>query len=700
MSVSVGELIGGRYRLERRLREAPPASLWVASDQLAGGAGVALWQLPGGQPAEPMRALWNRWQQVLHPQIPRLGAPIEADDQLWLVREWQSGRSFQQLLQLRQERGLVYGPGEALLLLRQLLPVLAVLHGQQLAHGDLRPAQLLRRDGDGLPVLLDWCQLTTSRAPDAAPPEPSQDLRDLALLALTLMSGASADQLHDGGNAAWRWPAVLAGEPALQAALARLLGGESPERIVSAREALELFEALPMPESTGPVPRPQPSLLAPEPPPEPSPQPPPEPAVAGVTAAQPRSQAPRSQDAAIALPPLKAAPSSPPASRRNRGVTREEVAEGGIWPVLIALVLSAVVGTALGWWWLSRSRGVGPTVPDAALQLPGTLPQAEVDQRQQLLNRLRAMQVDRAWFLKLVDASLLARFPERGGRLPGDSPDDEPLRRVWNELAEEWLARVEQLPLDLRQRLGRFSMGDWERRQRDLVGQGLSSAVLRQLVSGSAQTLLPGQSDSGADLPPEPFRQLWFAAAEQTLANVRIEPITAQGRETRVVTAEVDANGARLFPIRLPEGHRLVLGVNGSPLMQMSVFGADGELLESRGPLRVVSLGPQRRSPVQLLVSNEGVAPALITLSLRADPPSAAPEEPESQQQPESPAPSQESGAAEERPAAPEAPAPRPAPRPAPPAPRPAAPVERPTQPEPPPPPPQPQPEPPPPVVN
>jgi serine/threonine-protein kinase len=88
-----------------------------------------------------------------------------------------------------------------------------------------------------------------------------------------------------------------------------------------------------------------------------------------------------------------------------------------------------------------------------------------------------------------------------------------------------------------------------------------------------------------------------------------------------VISAQVEAGGARLFPVRLPPGYRLVLGVNGSPLMQMSVFGADGELLEAKGPLRVVSLGVQKNSPVQLLVTNEGVAPALITLSLRADPP-------------------------------------------------------------------------------
>ena len=303
---------------------------------------------------------------------------------------------------------------------------------------------------------------------------------------------------------------------------------------------------------------------------------------------------------------------------RTRADEREEVAEGGVWPVVIALVISAVLGTALGWLWLSRGKFVLPK-PQTSLELPSSLPPAEVDQRQQLLNRLRALQVDRAWFLKLVDAGLLAQFPERGGRLPSDSLDDAPLRKIWNDLAEEWLARVEQLPLDIRRRLGSFSEGDWQRRQSALVSQGLSPSVLRQLVSGSAQNLLPGRP--GSDIPPEPFRQLWFAAAEQSLANVQIEAIQAQPLETRVLSAQVDAGGARLFPVRLPAGYRLVLGVNGSPLMQMSVFSADGSLLEAKGPLRVVSLGAQPRSPVQLLVTNEGVAPGLITLSLRADPP-------------------------------------------------------------------------------
>jgi len=611
----IGQVIGERYRLEQCLSEGPQGKLWRASDQLASNAPVALRQLGPDQDQATARQLWSRLQGVLHPQVPRLGGAITAGDQLWLVREWQAGRTYQQLLEARAERQLVFGAGEVLLLLRQLLPVVAVLHSQELVHGDLCPANVLRRESDGLPVLLDYglvcgkaCVTPGYGPPElasAAAPERWMDLHALGAFALVLLSGDQPAQLLDPVSLDWRWPAALGEHPELQAQLERLLQRDPASRFASAAQALAAFQTLAMPESTGPVPRADRTVAL----------------VPPAPAAAPQQPAPEPQLPPVTPPPADPAPAPlapPPPPLRTRADEREEVAEGGVWPVVIALVISAVLGTALGWLWLSRGK-FGLPKPQTSLELPSSLPPAEVDQRQQLLNRLRALQVDRAWFLKLVDAGLLAQFPERGGRLPSDSLDDAPLRKIWNDLAEEWLARVEQLPLDIRRRLGSFSEGDWQRRQSALVSQGLSPSVLRQLVSGSAQNLLPGRP--GSDIPPEPFRQLWFAAAEQSLANVQIEAIQAQPLETRVLSAQVDAGGARLFPVRLPAGYRLVLGVNGSPLMQMSVFSADGSLLEAKGPLRVVSLGAQPRSPVQLLVTNEGVAPGLITLSLRADPP-------------------------------------------------------------------------------
>ena len=603
----VGQVIGDRYRLEAELSRSSQGVLWRASDQLAGDAPVVLRQLAAEQPQRQaqLRELWPRLQGVLHPQVPRFGGLIEAENSLWLAREWQDGRTYAELLQVRRERQLVFGAGEVLLLLRQLLPVLAVLHSQELLHGDLTPSNLLRRDRDGLPVLLDFGLVRGQGVPaDGVTPgygapelgrgdgaEPWMDLYGLGVVALVLLSGEEPAQLLDPTTLQWRWPAALEGEPQLQALLERMLAAEPGRRFPSAAAALQAAQELPMPDSTGPVPRADRTV------------------VLVPLAAPPEPE----------LPPLPVAAAAPAAvlPLRSRQEVKEEAAEGRLWPVVLALVISAVVGTALGWLVLSRGKPSG-TDAGPALQLPSSLPPAEIDQRQQLLNRLRALQIDRGWFLKLVDASLLAQYPERGGRLPSDSLDDAPLRKVWNELAEEWLSRVEQLPLEIRTRLGGFSGADWRKRQAALVAQGLSAEVVQQLVSGSAQNLLPGRS--AADIPPEPFRQLWYAAAEQGLANVRIEAIQARLGQTQVVSASVDAGGARLFPIRLPDGSRLVLGVNGSPLMQMTVFGADGGVLEARGPLRVVSLGQVNRSPVQLLITNDGVAPALLTLSLRADP--------------------------------------------------------------------------------
>ena len=646
-----GDRIGERYRLEAELARGSQGRLWRASDQLAGEAPVVLRQLSADQEAlqAHFRSLWPRLQGVLHPQVPRFGELIEQGGELWLVREWQEGRTFAQLQEARHERQLVFGAGEVLLLLRQLLPVLTALHSQQLLHGDLAPANLLRRERDGLPVLLDFGLVRGTALPHDAqgpigttpgygppelsrgePAEPWMDLYSLGVVSLVLLSGDGPAQLLDPVTLAWRWPACLDAEPDLRAALGRLLSPDPSQRFRSAAAALEVLQQIPMPDSTGPVPRADRTLVLV--PPQPSVDPAgsdgvpaalraraaatspapgvtaPDPAAAPAIPAQPGPQLPQTA-------PTAAAPAA--ALQRNRQMQREEEAEGRLWPVVLALVVSAVVGTGLGWLLLSRGKVTGPSA-GTALQLPSSLPPAEVDQRQQLLNRLRALQIDRGWFLKLVDASLLAQYPERGGRLPSDSLDDAPLRKVWNELAEEWLSRVEQLPLELRTRLGSFSGGDWQRRQAALTSQGLSESVVEQLVSGSAQNLLPGRS--AADIPPEPFRQLWFAAAEKALANVRIEPIVARLGQTSVVSASVEASGARLFPIRLPGPSRLVLGVNGSPLMQMTVFGADGRVLEARGPLRVVSLKGVSRSPVQLLVTNEGVAPALITLSLRPDP--------------------------------------------------------------------------------
>jgi len=67
--------------------------------------------------------------------------------------------------------------------------------------------------------------------------------------------------------------------------------------------------------------------------------------------------------------------------------------------------------------------------------------------------------------------------------------------------------------------------------------------VVEQLVSASAQGVLPGRA--AVDIPPEPFRQLWFAAAEKALAAL---PKDAEAAK-KAWTAAKAAADARARPL-------------------------------------------------------------------------------------------------------------------------------------------------------
>ena len=90
---------------------------------------------------------------------------------------------------------------------------------------------------------------------------------------------------------------------------------------------------------------------------------------------------------------------------------RERAAEGRVWPVVAALVISALLGTLIGWLFLSRGQESeqSPVAQSERVELErdASSPLAVSKGRQQLLNRLRALQIDRTWFLKLVDSSCL-----------------------------------------------------------------------------------------------------------------------------------------------------------------------------------------------------------------------------------------------------------------------------------------------------
>ncbi len=534
-----GTVLVERYRLEEHLSGPDPlrGSLWRAVDVMAGDLPVAMRQLQLPAAKARFKGIWPQLQSLLHPQLPRCRELLEVDGDLWLLRDWQDGVSYDVLL--RQRR---FGAAEVLTLLRQILPALKFLHDSGLVHGDVNPCHLLLRRSDGLPVLLDGGRLqpqgTTEQGAGWG------DLHDLGCTALMLLSGSAS---HDGG-----WPEGLELDSGFRPVLERLLSDQPEHSFGQASEVLQALESI--------------VLLASEPDPE-----------------------------------LTVAP------RARRARDREQGAEGRLWPVVGALALSALVGSAIGWYVLKRNSQADLVLDRVGRQQAVSVPSAELDKRQQLFSRLRAFQVDRGWFHQLVDASQRSL----------ESREDGSIRGGWTDLAEEWVPRIEQLPPRIRGRLGRLSDGDWEQPRQALMQQGIHPNVVELLVSASSELLLPEFMQGRK--PAEPFRQLWIAAAMQSLDDVEIVRLKARPQESTNTSLRIPAGGVSLVLVEAPTGDAVALGIKGTPLMQMMVFGVRGQVEEQRGPLRVTRIGPEAGSPLQVLVTNEGVSTGLFTLSCRVD---------------------------------------------------------------------------------
>ena len=174
------------------------------------------------------------------------------------------------------------------------------------------------------------------------------------------------------------------------------------------------------------------------------------------------------------------------------------------------------------------------------------------------------------------------------------------------------------LPPAIRAQLGRLRAGDWQQPREAMLKQGVHPRVVEHLVSAGAQDLLPVTMRGRK--PAEPFRQLWIAAAMQSLDDVEIVRLKARPLKPTKTSLRIPAGGARLVLVEVPAGDGLALGIDGTPLMQMMVFGANGMAVEQLGPLRVVRIAAAASSPLQVVVTNEGVSSGVCTLSSRADP--------------------------------------------------------------------------------
>lgn len=287
-----------------------------------------------------------------HPQIPDLYAYFCEAAEFYLVQEWIEGETLSQVV---KNRGILTEEKVRDLLIK-ILPILAFIHDRGIIHRDIKPDNLIIRNRDNLPVLIDFGavretlatqmnsqgNLTSSIAigtPGFMPSEQaagrpifSSDLYSLGLTAVYLLSGKTPQQLKiDAYTGEILWQEAVTGLSAeFRAILDKAVQSHPRDRYPTAQMMLEAL---------------QPALTVP----------------------------PTAEPTRITQPQAKETPLDSTHIMPSRGKS---------WPSSNALIFAGILGiaiaaTATGTLWVSRDRASNtlpnPTAPVTPLE-PSPMP--------------------------------------------------------------------------------------------------------------------------------------------------------------------------------------------------------------------------------------------------------------------------------------------------------------------------------------
>jgi serine/threonine protein kinase len=311
--------------------------------------------------------------QIQHPQIPQFRATFEVDNRLFLVQDYVEGPSYRDLLNQRRSQNATFSEAEVRQFLQQMLPVLAHIHSKGIIHRDISPDNILLRNRDRLPVLIDFgvvkevvtrvqmadttYHATTVGKPGYAPHEqmqsgrayPSSDLYSLAVTAIVLLTGREPQDIVDA-NLNWSWQHYVNISPGLAQVLTKATSYRPGDRYQSVSEMAQALGA------AG-------TMAAPVPPfPPQSPQ---APAYAPAGTAQPSQM----RTVAVGRPYQSTTMAGPQTQATSRtpvpSVLEED--EGSIWenPMAIgALALGLAIVAGIGGWGLVNALNRTPSQPE------------------------------------------------------------------------------------------------------------------------------------------------------------------------------------------------------------------------------------------------------------------------------------------------------------------------------------------------
>jgi serine/threonine protein kinase len=272
--ITIGTVVQNRYRIIQILGQGGFGRTYLAEDQRRFNELCAIKELiplnTGANAWVKAQELFQREATILyqieHPQVPKFRERFEQDQRLFLVEDYVAGKTYRNLLAERQAIGQTFTEAEVLQLIQSLLPILEHIHSRGIIHRDISPENIILRDSDRLPVLIDFGVVkelaTRLQTPDNtssvtsvgklgySPSEqmqtgrayPSSDLYALAVTAIVLLTGKEPAELFDETQMSWSWQRWVRVNPQFAQVINRMLNPIPSDRYQSVAEVAQALQ--------------------------------------------------------------------------------------------------------------------------------------------------------------------------------------------------------------------------------------------------------------------------------------------------------------------------------------------------------------------------------------------------------------------------------------------------------------------------
>lgn len=588
-----GLLLGDRYRIVRQLGQGGFGRSYLAEDSNRFNEPCVLKefapQVQGTYALQKAVELFEREAGILyklqHSQIPKFRelfrAKIQDEGHLFLVQDYIAGETYRALLETRKRQGQKFTEPEVQQLMLQLLPVLDYIHGLGVIHRDISPDNIILRNTDNLPVLIDFggvkevsanaeSQFTQS-APNVAPSyatrlgkvgyapheqmqvgvvHPHSDLYALAATVLVLLTGKEPQQFIDPHNMTWNWRQEVNLSPSFGMTLDKMLAYRPGDRYQSAREVLQLLGG----SINSSVPVTQTSTSA---------------TTQGTVAVSPAGTQ------AITNPP----PINKQISSNSNGWLGKVLAAG------LVIAIASGVGLALSNSNLFKKSRKPPRPPVEQPTTPeppiSKLSPQEQARKNALRDRRTKLGIDYNFFLRLVNETFWERNPNQRGKVLSDEAKDEQLRNQWDKIASEWLDKLTFLSSESRQRLGSYTVDDRLKWKAEINEKKLSSRALNDIVDGEFFFIFPEQERKNfvnKKLIDKPIGQVW-----QGIAFDKVNAIKSGIALGRIVFPPGEIGHSVSGTLKPGEGKAYIAGLAAGQIMNVKLR-ADSKVLFSVYP--------------------------------------------------------------------------------------------------------------------